>query len=135
MHTIGPSVNSDGMSGDLARFLDSLDCPKFTYDDVLACHMRLVAETWPQTAPDDDVERIPIPKRSELHESKTLRINIVREKPRPKRPEPWTQEETEELRRGITRYGWGNWKRIHDMSPGLRKKTYQQVVSHARYLK
>lgn len=64
------------MSDDVCKFLDTLDCPKFTYDDVLACYAYFIASEWNV----DTIERVPIPRQSELSPSQTIRLNVVRKR-------------------------------------------------------
>ena len=127
-----------GSIDDIYRFVDKIDCPRFTYDDMLMCYAEMVGEQW--MIPFEEQRAPPIPTRSQLNRKKKekLTVNVVPQERKTARKAParWTQEESLALVRGIERHGWGKWTLIHNTERILKKnREYRQIRDKAKWLK
>jgi hypothetical protein len=154
-----PPLVFDRTSGTLDsvyRFLDTIECPRFKYKDVLSCWAEMVGPEWiaddpsPRPAP-------PIPARSELKrrpepppspslqevadysddtdsDSAEELAPPAAEERRPRRDRPWTADEDAALVRAIGTYGWGPWKQMALCEPALHGREGRLIASHVQWL-
>jgi hypothetical protein len=109
----------DGNPRTVTRFLDTLTCPDFTYDNVLSCQSALVGAKWSIPLPDifSDSDSVDLPEDGIGNLRKQAAALIAADtalpRPPPRRcPHKWEESEVDALVRGIARYGLGHWAEI-----------------------
>lgn len=146
-----------GSLDDIHTFLDTLDCPRFCYKDVLNCYSSMIAQHWVEDpVPESTTKQPPKPSYtpeparlsassdSDQDEIETgdgeLTPQVTRAKPRTNHRstfgQRWSKLETDALLRGLERFGWGRWQKICDSEPILRdSRNFRQCCDRAKWLK
>ena len=151
-----------GSLDDIHAFLDTINCPKFSYADVLGCYSSLIAQNWvgdtdderaarepgQQTATISRAPAAPAPATAPSSDSSTdeiesAEVEIHLQAPLRQRPATnqtfnvrWTKSETDALVQGLRRYGWGKWEEICESDPVLSgSRSSEQCLNRAKWLR
>jgi hypothetical protein len=131
----------DGSTGTLdsfSKFLDTLHCPLFRYDDVLLCYSELVGKNW--EVPDPEVRLgPPIPSQSEVTDQPRSAVSSPQSSESldslqtvvPVRSRLWSRDEDNALVAGIEQFGWAKWDEIQRTDPVLRNRTPRALRERA----
>ena len=148
-----------GSLDDIHAFLDTVNCPKFSYADVLGCYSSLIAQNWVGDTEDERAAREPgkptatisraavaqVPVTAPSSDSSTDEIESAEVEihlQAPARPTKqtfnvrWTKSETDALVQGLRRHGWGKWEKICESDPVLRgSRSPEQCMNRAKWLR
>ena len=148
-----------GSLDDIHAFLDTVNCPKFSYADVLGCYSSLIAQNWVGDTEDERAAREPgkptatisraavaqVPVTAPSSDSSTDEIESAEVEihlQAPARPTKqtfnvrWTKSETDALVQGLRRYGWGKWEEICESDPVLSgSRSSEQCLNRAKWLR